>query len=134
VNNSALGTLLGLAACGGVFVLFVGIFVGLAFLLKRTSKALAITPHSKELRALVEDWADEEGYEVLEVGTTVTGQHPWADRFGFGFGKKPAIVRDVEMKDRKGRVRQGWVYVRIRMFGRAFAGYVADSLEVAWDD
>jgi hypothetical protein len=133
VNNNALGTLIGLAVCGGVVLLFVAAFVGIAFLIIRGSKG-AGGAHGHELRALVEDWADDHGFEVLEVGATVTGRHPFQDRFGFGFGKRAAVVRDVEMRDREGRVRQGWVYVRVRMANRAFAGYDAGSLEVAWDD
>jgi hypothetical protein len=89
---------------------------------------------SNKLRPILEDWADDHDLELLEIDDAVPRDHPFADRFGSGFGKKPALVRSFEVRDRKGRIRRGWVYIRMRMAHGGFGGFVLDSLEVEWDD
>jgi hypothetical protein len=78
-------------------------------------------------------------HELLAVSALASRDHPFADRFGFGFRKKAAVVKRIKVRDRRGRVRRGWVYVRIRLGAGprgvpAFAGFLPESLEVAWEN
>jgi hypothetical protein len=137
VNNAqanVLTLILGTVFCCGTF-LFIGGGIGaLIYFLSRRNRAA----QASEFSDLLEEWAERNGYQVLRIGQRAKGGHPFADRFGFGVGKKPATVFEVEMRDRRGHRRLGWAYVRIRLQagprGPAFGGYIRDSLEVAWDE
>jgi hypothetical protein len=122
------------AICIGFFILLA---IGFVFLIIFIGKRGIAPARQNQLEEIIEEWADDKGYELLEARRVTSRDHPFADRFGFGFGKKPAMVQEIEVRDRKGRVRRGWAYIRVRMAGTsgtAFGGFVRDSLEVAWED
>jgi hypothetical protein len=116
-----------------IFVLiFVAGLIGFVFLLIFLGRANR-TARMQQVEDIVRDWTEQHGYELLSMGEEGLRNSPFADRFGFGFGKKPAIVRSIEARDPKGRVRRGWIYIRARFAGpRGFSGFLPDTLEVAW--
>jgi hypothetical protein len=122
---------IGMIVCGGFTVL---LFIGGALLIFYLGKNVAAPMRQRQLQGIVEDWAHDHGYEVLEIRAVESRDHPFGDRFGFGFGKTPGVVKAVEMRDRKGRVRQGWIFVRVWISGRGSSGFVPGSLEMVWDD
>jgi hypothetical protein len=87
----------------------------------------------KQLQSIIEDWAEEEGYELQEVLAVHSRNHPFADRFGFGLGKRAGVIKEIEVRDRKGRLRRGWVWIQARSTGRGYSGFLPNSLEVAWE-
>jgi hypothetical protein len=126
--------IIGLVICAGVVAAFIAGIVFLVFFILRHN----VGAGTAKLRAVVEDWAEDHGYEVLNISSDVPSDHPFKDRFGFGFGKRPAIVRAVEMRGRNGRIRHGWLYVQARLgggrHGGGLTGFIPESLEVAWED
>ncbi len=118
-----------LLVCLAFVVVVVGSIAALVFFLVRHAAG-----SGDRLRAILAGWAENRGYELVEVGDASGRDHPFKDRFGFGFGKRPAVVRHIEVRDERGRERQGWVYLPMRMVGRSFAGYLTNELEVAWAD
>jgi hypothetical protein len=123
--------IIGMVLCAGFAVL---LLVGGGLLIYYLGKGVIGPMRQRQLQRIVEDWADERGYELLEISDLESRDHPFADRFGVGFGKTPGMVKCVEMRDRKGRVRQGWVFVKARVSARGYSGFEPSSLEVAWDD
>jgi hypothetical protein len=115
-----------------VVVLFVLAAIGFAALIIVLGRRQAAT-RAREVEAWIEDWADEEGYELLAV-READDDHPFADRFGFGAGRRPGVVRAIKVRDRKNEVRRGWVYIAARRVGGRYRGFDRDSLEVAWED
>src|SRR5436190_11246985 len=105
---------IGMAVCLGASVLLI---VGGGFLIFYLGKKVVAPMRQRQLEAAVEDWADDHGYELLEITEVESRDHPFADRFGFGFGKTPGVVKCVEMRNRKGRIRRGWIFVRARFTG-----------------
>jgi hypothetical protein len=109
-------------AIAGALILFVG---------SRAVKGQS----NREIESILNDWAEGQGFELLQVGGRDPHGSPFADRFGFGFGKRPAIVQSIEVRDRKGRTRHGWAYVQARMAGRGgYSGFLRDTLEVRLED
>jgi hypothetical protein len=86
---------------------------------------------SKEIESILQAWADEHGYQLLQIGGRDPREGPFGDKFGFG--KRPGIVKSFEAQDKKGNVRQGWAYLAARMGGRGYSGFKRESLEVRWD-
>jgi hypothetical protein len=122
---------IGIVLCVGFTVL---LLVGGGLLLFYLGKNVSGPLIQRQIESIVEDWADEHSYELLEIGDVRSREHPFADRFGFGLGKTPGIVKEVEMRDRKGRLRRGWIFLKARWAGKGYSGFVPGSLEVAWDD
>jgi hypothetical protein len=120
----------GLLICFGVFIVAAVAFVAVLIFVARRG----VGPGTVQLQRIIEDWAEEHDYELLDVAEERSRDHPFADRFGFGFGKAPAVVRRIKVRTRKGRVRRGWVYVRARLGGRGYSGFQPETLEVAWED
>ena len=118
----------------GIGILFIGGFVLLVFFMLRHN----VGASSAKLREVVEDWAEDHGYEVLDISNDAPPDHPFKDRFGIGIGKRPAMVRAVEMRNRKGQTRHGCIYVQARLgagrHGMGLTGFIPESLEVVWDD
>jgi hypothetical protein len=122
--------ILGLLICFGIFAVAAVAFVAVLVYMSRRG----IGQGASQLQTIIEDWADEHDYELLDVAEERSRDHPFADRFGFGFGKAPAVVRRIKVRTRKGRVRRGWVYVRARMVGGRYGPFLPETLEVAWED
>jgi hypothetical protein len=120
--------MIGFMICLGVTVILLAGGAALIFFL---SKSVVGPWNSGQLDSIIEDWAQDEGYEIVDIWEVRGRDHPFADRFGFG--KKPAVVRQIEVRDRKKRLRRGWVYVRARFAGTGYSGFLSDSLEVAWE-
>jgi hypothetical protein len=113
------------------FIVLLGLIgiVALIFFLAKANRSARLG----QVESIVRNWTEQHGYELLSIGEEGIHDSPFADRFGFGFGKKPAIVRSIEARDRQGRVRRGWIYLRARQVGpRGFGGFLPDTLEVAW--
>ena len=124
--------IIGLIVCFGAFAL---LLIGGVVLIFFLGKGVVGPARQRQVRSLVEDWAREHDYELLEIGDLDSRDHPFADRFGFGFGKTPGIVKCITMKDPRGRVRRGWVYFKGRLTARGgYSGIVPESLEIAWGD
>ena len=117
---------------GFVICAFVGVaaVVGGAIYLIFTARS-TLLPGPGQIGAIIEEWARTHGYEVLRIDPVSGRDHPFADRFGAGFGKRPAVVRAVEVRTPAGRRRKGWVYIAARGY-HAGAGFRPESLEVAW--
>lgn len=121
--------IIGLIVCFGAFALLLVGGIALIFFL---GKGVVGPMRQRQVESLVEDWAREHDYELLEVSDLDSRDHPFADRFGFG--KTPGIVKCIKMRDARGLVRRGWVYFRGRVGPRGYSGIIADSLEIAWGD
>lgn len=89
--------------------------------------------------ALLTDWADAAGYELLSVSGGTRVEEPGAGEFGFAYHGRPGVVLRVVVRDGVGRIRRGWAFVAVR----TPAGMVplpadgeleADFVEVAWDE
>jgi hypothetical protein len=118
--------------CLGLGLLFI---VGFGvFLILFAGRRVVAPMHQRQLRSIIEDGMAERDYELLEVTDETSRDHPFADRFGFGFGKRPAVVKRIEARDRAGRTRRGWAYVRAWVTGMGHSGFIPESLEVAWED
>lgn len=78
---------------GCVLFLFVAVVavVGTAVLLLLTRRA-GFSPAANQAIPIIERWARSHGYEVLKNEPYLGRDHPFADRFGFGLGKMPAVV------------------------------------------
>jgi hypothetical protein len=120
----------GMLVCFGfAVILFIAGGVGLYFL----SRSVGSVRH-RQVRSLLEDWAEDRDYEVLDVQPAGTRDHPFADRFGFGFGKRPGIVQRIKVRDRRGRVRRGWMYLGAQVTIRGgYSGFLPNTLEVVLD-
>jgi hypothetical protein len=126
--------ILGLVICVGMVVAFiVGIVLLVVFILRYNVKT-----STAKLRAVVGDWAEDHGYQVLNISGDGPAEHPFRDRIGFCLVQRPAIVRSVEMRDHDGRIRHGWLYVQARLgggwHGAGLTGFIPESVEVAWED
>jgi hypothetical protein len=120
---------IGLVLCFGFTILLI---VGGGLLIFLLGKKVTGPMRQRQIETMVQDWAEDHGYELVEISDLDSRDHPFADRFGFG--KTPGLVKCVEMRDRKGRPRNGWIFIKARLSGRGYSGFVPGSLEVAWDD
>jgi hypothetical protein len=120
---------IGMLLCAGLSVL---LLVGGGLLIFFLGKNVVGPARQRQLQGMVEEWGRERGYELLGISDCVSRAHPFADRFGFG--KTPGMVKCVEMRDRNGRVRRGWIYVKAQFTGKGYSGFVPNSLEVALPD
>ena len=99
---------------GGVLmvVLFIGIAVFAFFLSFSRSESV------------LDEWANENGFEILESEYRTFFRGP----FFFRSSKGQTVYR-VKVRDRDGRVRSGWVRC-----GGWFLGLLSDKAVVDWDD
>jgi hypothetical protein len=118
-----------------VFLVLVVLGVGVTALIiviyrfNRRVMIPAIGGSAGKAEAIMNDWAAEHDYQLLDLIRVTERRHPFADRFGVGWGKWPGVVYFVEVRTRKKRTRTGWVYMRIAPFGIP----LRETLEVLWD-
>jgi hypothetical protein len=95
-----------------LFVVFVLLVIG------------SLTWHFSRSRSVLEQWADENGFEILhsEYRNLVRGPFFWTTSRG-------QTVYYVRVRDSNGLVRSGWVRC-----GGWFLGLMSDKAEVRWDD
>ncbi|MBN1402647.1 MAG: hypothetical protein JXA74_17535 [Anaerolineae bacterium] len=76
----------------------------------------------KRARALLEAWAEEQGYQILEANPRPLsrGLHSWSS--------KGQVVYRVRIRQADGRERTGWVCC-----GAPLRGVFADKVEAHWD-
>ena len=84
----------------------------------------ALTWHFSRSRSVLEQWADEQGFEILssEYRNFARGPFFWTSSQG-------QTVYFVTVRDGGGRVRSGWVRC-----GGWFSGLMTDKAEVRWED
>jgi hypothetical protein len=84
----------------------------------------AIAWHYSRSRFLLQQWAQENGYRILssEHRHLVRGPFFWTT-------SKGQTVYRVEIQDRDGRTRSGWVRC-----GSWMLGLLSDKVQVRWDD
>lgn len=101
---------------GGLQILGVLGFVAFA--------VLTMTWHFSRSRTVLEQWADQSGYEILhsEYRNFARGPYFWTTSRG-------QTVYHVRVRDSAGNVRSGWVRC-----GSWFLGLMTDQAEVRWDD
>jgi hypothetical protein len=109
-----------------VFVLLAAGFLVLIFFLGRKLGASRM----KEIEKYVEDWLEEQGYELVEITEEGAADSPFRDRRPY----RPGIVRTIEAKDRRGRVHRGWVFFPARMGARGYSGFRLEAMEVEWEE
>ena|SRR6478736_415324 len=80
--------------------------------------------HFSRSRSVLEQWADQSGYEILhsEYRNFARGPYFWTT-------SKGQTVYYVTVRDNRGHVRTGWVRC-----GGWFLGLMTDQAEVRWDD
>jgi hypothetical protein len=80
--------------------------------------------HFSRSRSVLEQWADQSGYEILhsEYRNFVKGPYFWTT-------SKGQTVYYVSVRDCHGNVRTGWVRC-----GGWFLGLMSDQAEVRWED
>ena len=100
-----------------VFIILL-IFVGVAF------AAAMMTFHFSRARSILEQWAEENGYEILDR------EHRWLRMGPFWWRKgKGQEVYYVTIRTSEGQVRRGWVRC-----GGWFLGILSNSAVVEWDE
>jgi hypothetical protein len=75
-------------------------------------------------RSLLEQWAADNGFEILEREYRTFRRGPF-----FWTSSKNQAVYHVKVRDREGNVRSGWVRC-----GGWFLGLLSDQTEVRWED
>ncbi len=97
-------------------ILFIALFVVFA--------VVAMLWHFGRSSSLLQQWADENGYRVIdkEYRTFFRGPFFWTT-------SKGQTVYYVTVEDDEGRIRRGWVRC-----GGWFLGLMSDNVEVRWDD
>lgn len=78
--------------------------------------------HITRSRKLVNQWADEHGYELL------VAQHSWFLRGPYFWSSRGQVIYRVQVRDELGHVRDGWVRC-----GSWFAGVMSDKVEGVLD-
>ena len=74
--------------------------------------------------SIMEEWAGRHGYTILDRQRRYLRRGPF-----FWWTSRGQVVFRVAIRDRDGRLRQGWVRV-----GGFFLGLFSDQVEVRWDD
>ena len=80
--------------------------------------------HINRSRSLLEEWAGQNGYRVIESSYRSIMRGPF-----FWTTSKGQTVYRVTVEDRTGRVRSGWVRC-----GSFWGGLLSDPVQVRWDD
>jgi hypothetical protein len=99
-----------------IMVVFATLFVVVAILVMRW--------HFSRSAAILQRWADEKGYEVLEKSYRYFFRGP----FFFRASKEQAVYR-VTVRDKAGNVGTGWVAC-----GSWWFGLWSDQAQVRWDE
>src|SRR5438067_13210938 len=88
------------AVCLGLGLLFI---IGFGvFLILFAGRNVVAPMRQQQLRSIIENGLAERGYELLEVADETSRDHPFADCFGFGLGKRPAVLKRIEARDPAG--------------------------------
>jgi hypothetical protein len=75
-------------------------------------------------RAILEDWAMRQGYQILEK------RHAWFWKGPFFWTtSKSQVVFRILVRDSAGSLREGWVRC-----GSWWGGRLSDDVEATWDD
>jgi len=75
-------------------------------------------------KSIVEKWAEQNGYEILESDYRMLARGPF-----FWRSSEEQAVYHVKVRDGEGRIRTGWVRC-----GGWFLGLFSDKTEVKWED
>jgi hypothetical protein len=129
-NWAGLGVI-GFALC---FVFVALVFVAFALLIVYLGKNVVGPMNLEHLDRIIEDWAEDEGYEVVGIREVRGRDHPFRDRFGWGRRGPVGVVRQVKVRDKDGAVRRGWVFVKARLGPHGYSGFQPGSVEVVWED
>ena len=79
---------------------------------------------SSRSQTIIEGWALENGYRLLEIETPILSKGP----FFWTTSRGQTVYRFV-VEDGAGRTRSGWARC-----GSWFLGLMSDNIEVRWDD
>jgi hypothetical protein len=122
-----------LAGCGMLLFIALAIGIGLAIYLVYRRRIMGALGPPAQAVSILEDWAHGEGCELLKVDWSDDRRdQPFADRFGAGWGKRPAIVLVIKVRTPEGAVRRGWAYLQFRSVRSRVL--LPETLEVAWDE
>ena len=93
-------------------------------LLVIAAAAVSLFWHFSRSRSILENWAAQNGYEILErqYRTFFKGPFFWTSSRG-------QMVYYVKVRDQSGQVRTGWVRC-----GGWFLGMFSDKADVRWED
>jgi hypothetical protein len=128
VSDQAVFTLMivGFAVCfgllflaivlGGVLIVFFGIRLG--------------AHRQSQVQKMLEEWAQDNGYELLKVGGESAKASPVGRRL---MARGPGLVQSVEVRDRNGRVRQGWMFIKAQKVGAHYSGFRPETFEVVFE-
>ena len=85
---------------------------------------VTMTWHFSRSRSVLEQWADQSGFEILhsEYRNFARGPYFWTT-------SKGQTVYYVTVRDGRGNLRSGWVRC-----GGWFLGLMTDQAEVRWED
>jgi hypothetical protein len=85
---------------------------------------VGIAWHATRSRSVLDQWADENGFEILHSEYRHMRLGPF-----FWTSSKGQTVYYVHVRDQQGRERMGWVRC-----GGWFLGLMSNKAEVRWDD
>ena len=94
----------------------------LAFLIVAGIVALVLYVHITRSQKLLKRWVGESGYELLRAEYRMFRKGP------FIWSSRGQTVYRVEVRDREGGERKGWVRC-----GSWWAGVFSDQVEARWD-
>ena len=80
---------------------------------------------SESRNFLVEQWAADNGYELLRSEYRMQSKGPFS---GTALSEKQPVFY-IQVRDSAGNVRSGWIRFRSRLFG-----LLSDRTEVRWGD
>jgi hypothetical protein len=80
--------------------------------------------HFSKSRSLLDQWASDNGYDLLRREYRVLRRGPF-----FWSTSRGQTVYYVEVRDRQGHIRSGWVRC-----GSWWIGLLSDKVEVRWED
>jgi hypothetical protein len=80
--------------------------------------------HFRRSRSLLDQWAEQNGLEILESDYRNFFKGPF-----FWTSSKGQTVYHVKVRDQEGKVRSGWVRC-----GGWLLGLLSDNAEVRWED
>ncbi len=110
------GLLILAIVAGGVLIAFLGISLG---------------KHRHErIKALIEEWARDNGCEVLQVGHLSAKASPVGRKL---MARGVGLVQSVEVRDDQGRTRLAWMSILGQKVGTHYSGFREETFEVVWD-
>jgi hypothetical protein len=87
---------------------------------------LAMRWRSGRTDRMLAAWAEENGFAILKKGGRNPLNSPFKARVVAG---EPTAIVFIEIRDRKGRSRKGWVRL-----GGWYTGLLSDQVEVRWEE